>query len=152
MGGEQGWRRPARRRRPVRAGALAAGLGLGTCLVGVAGLAVWNAQVVVQADGPVRQTADGFLRDVAAGDTDRAYERLCGQARDRWSQAGFGSWVRTPPQVRGHEIVDVSVATRSGRPRGVVRVRLHRDGGGAEERELPVVQEDGTWRVCGDPF
>ncbi|MEU1847235.1 Rv0361 family membrane protein [Micromonospora sediminicola] len=152
MGREQGWHRPARRRRPVRAGVLVAVLGLGTCLVGVAGLAVWNAQVVLQADGPVRETADGFFRDVAAGDTDRAYERLCRDARGRWSQAGFGSWVRTPPVVSGYEIVDVSVATRGGRPRGTVVVRINRDGGGSEERELPVVPEDGGWRVCGDPF
>ena len=25
-------------------------------------------------------------------------------------------------------------------------------GGGSEERVLPVVPEDGSWRVCGDPF
>ncbi|WFE40362.1 hypothetical protein [Micromonospora sp. WMMD998] len=152
MGREQVWHRPARRRRPLRAGALAAGLGLGTCLIGVAGLAVWNAQVVLQAGGPVREAADGFFRDVAAGDTDRAYERLCHDARSRWSRAGFGSWVRTPPLVSGYEIVDVSVSTRAGRPRATVVVRLNRDGGGSEERELPVVSEEGGWRVCGDPF
>ncbi|WP_089154035.1 Rv0361 family membrane protein [Micromonospora sp. NBS 11-29] len=152
MGREQAWRRPARRRRPARAGALVAGLALGTCLVGAAGLAAWNAQAVLGADGPVRDTADGFFRDVAAGDTDRAYGRLCAEARSRWSQAGFGSWVRTPPLVSGYEIVDVSVTTRAGRPRATVVVRLNRDGGGSEERELPVVSEDGGWRVCGDPF
>ncbi|GAA3781664.1 hypothetical protein [Micromonospora maritima] len=152
MGRQQGWQRPARRRRPVRAGVLVAVLGLGTCLVGVAGLAAWNAQVVLQADGPVRETADGFFRDVAAGDTGRAYERLCRDARSRWSEAGFGSWVRTPPVVSGYEIVDVAVSTRGGRPRGTVVVRLNRDGGGSEERELTVVSENGSWRVCGDPF
>ncbi|MFI6128345.1 hypothetical protein [Micromonospora sp. NPDC051141] len=152
MGSQRVWHRPARRRRPMRAGVLVAGLGLGTCLIGVAGLAVWNAQVVLQSDGPVRETADGFFQDVAAGDTDRAYGRLCAEARSRWSQAGFGSWVRTPPLVSGYEIVDVSVSTRAGRPRGTVLVRLNRDGGGSEERELSVVPEDGGWRVCGDPF
>ncbi|MFR9775065.1 hypothetical protein ACL02O_03280 [Micromonospora sp. MS34] len=152
MGRDQGWTRPARRRRPVRAGLLFGGLGVGLCLVGVAGLGVWNVQVVLQANGPVRETADTFLREVAAGDTDPAYEKLCRQARGKWSQVGFRSWVRTPPQVTGYEIVDVSVATRSGRPRGTVKVRLTREGGGSEERDLPVVQENGEWRVCGDPF
>ncbi len=152
MGREQGWTRPARRRRPVRAGLLVGGLGAGLCLVGVAGLAVWNVQVVLQANGPVRETADGFFREVAAGHTDQAYEKLCRDARGKWSQVGFGSWVRTPPQVSGYEIVDVSVATRAGRPRGTVKVRLTREGGASEERELAVVQENGRWRVCGDPF
>ncbi|MFG2052461.1 hypothetical protein ACGFI9_00395 [Micromonospora sp. NPDC048930] len=152
MGREQGWTKPARRRRPMRASVLVGGLGIGMCLVGIAGLAVWNMQVVLQANGPVRETADTFFRQVAAGDTDQAYEKLCRDARGKWSQVGFGSWVRTPPQVSGYQIVDVSVATRGGRPRGTVKVRLTREGGASEERELPVVQEDGKWRVCGDPF
>jgi hypothetical protein len=152
MGREQGWTRSARRRRPVRGGVLVGGLGLGMCLVGVAGVAVWNVQVVLQANGPVRETADTFFREVAAGDTDQAYEKLCRTARGRWSRVGFGSWARTPPQVSGYEIVDVSVATRGGRPHATVRVRLTREGGASEERDLPVVQESGQWRVCGDPF
>ncbi|MGR6319595.1 hypothetical protein Q2K19_27930 [Micromonospora soli] len=152
MGREQGWTRPARRRRPMRAGTLFGGLGIGLCLVGVAGVAVWNLQVVLQSNGPVRDTTDAFLREVAAGDTDQAYGKLCREARGKWSQLGFSSWVRTPPQVSGYEITDVSVATRGGRPHGTVKVRLTRDGGASEERSLPVVQEDGKWRVCGDPF
>ncbi|SCL31752.1 protein of unknown function [Micromonospora rhizosphaerae] len=152
MGEEQPWTRPARPRRPVHTGLVLGGWGLGLCLVGVAGLAVWNVQVVLQAKGPVRQTAEDFFREVAAGDTDRAYDRLCSDTRSRWSQVGFGSWVRTPPQVNGWEITDVSVATLGGRPRGTVTVRVTRDGGDSEERKLPVVQEHGKWRVCGDPF
>ncbi|RQW88092.1 Rv0361 family membrane protein [Micromonospora globispora] len=152
MGREHVWSRPARPRRPVRTGLVLGAFGLGMCLIGVAGLGVWNVQVVMQANGPVRKTADAFLREVATGDTDQAYEKLCRQARSRWSVVGFGSWVRTPPQVTGYEITDVSVATKGGRPRGTVRVRVTRDGGASEERTLPVVQEDGKWRVCGDPF
>ncbi|WP_319462016.1 DUF4878 domain-containing protein [Micromonospora sp. RTP1Z1] len=152
MGREQAWSRPARRHRPVRTGLLLGGFGVGLCLIGVAGLAVWNVQVVMQANGPVRDTADGFFHEVSAGDTDAAYKRLCSDARSRWSAVGFGSWVRTPPQVTGYEITDVSVATLSGRPRGTVTVRVTRDGGASEERKLPVIQEKGKWRVCGDPF
>ncbi|MFC0007592.1 Rv0361 family membrane protein [Micromonospora siamensis] len=152
MGTQQRWSRPARRVRPVRSGLVLAGLGLGTCLIGVAGLAAWNVQVVTQAGGPVRETADGFLQQVAAGDTERAYGKLCADARTRWSQVGFDSWVRTPPRVSGYEITDVSISTLRGRPRATVTVRLTRDGGAGEERKLPVVQEDGKWRVCGDPF
>ncbi|MFF3868728.1 hypothetical protein [Micromonospora sp. NPDC001898] len=152
MGGERSWSRPARRSRPVRTGLLAAGAGLGLCLVGVAGLGAWNVQVVAGSSGPVREAADGFLREVSAGDVDRAYGRLCADARSRWSAAGFAAWLRTPPQVTGYEITDVAVATRGGRPRGTVAVRLTRDGGGSEQRELPVVRESDGWRVCGDPY
>ncbi|MGN9778915.1 Rv0361 family membrane protein [Micromonospora sp. H33] len=152
MGAEQPWSRPARPRRTVRAGLVFAGVGVGLCCVGVAGLGARNLQVVTQASGPVRETADGFLRSVTAGDTDGAYDRLCADARTRWSQLGFTSWVRTPPTVSDYEIVDVSVATRRGRPQGTVTVRLTRDSGMTEQREMTVVKEDGGWRVCGDPY
>ncbi|MFF5175667.1 hypothetical protein ACFY3U_23990 [Micromonospora sp. NPDC000089] len=152
MGGDGGWRRPARRGRPVRTGLLLGGLGMIMCLVGVAGLGVYNAQVITQASGPVRETADGFFRELSAGEVDQAYERLCAQARSRWSQVGFAGWVRTPPVVSGYEIVDVSVRTKAGRPNGEVVVRVTRDGGASEQRTLPVVREKGGWRVCGDPF
>ncbi|MEW2382181.1 DUF4878 domain-containing protein [Micromonospora sp. NPDC047707] len=152
MGAEQPWSRPARPRRPVRAGLVFAGVGVALCCVGVAGLGARNLQVVTQASGPVRETADGFLRSVTAGDTDGAYDRLCADARTRWSQLGFTSWVRTPPTVSDYEILDVSVATRRGRPQGTVTVRLTRDSGTTEQREMTVVKEDGGWRVCGDPY
>ncbi|WP_341715676.1 hypothetical protein QQG74_16585 [Micromonospora sp. FIMYZ51] len=149
---EQPWSRPARRRQPVRAGLVLAGAAVALCCVGVAGLGAWNVQVVTQAAGPVRETADGFLRQVTVGDTDGAYQRLCTDARTRWSELGFTSWVRTPPVVRDYEILDVSVATRSGRPVGTVTVRLTRESGTTEQRELSVVRDDAGWRVCGDPY
>ncbi|RIV37370.1 Rv0361 family membrane protein [Micromonospora radicis] len=152
MGAAQPWSRPARRRHPVRTGFVVAAVGVALCCVGVAGLGAWNVQLVTQAAGPVRETADGFLRQVTAGDTDGAYERLCADARGRWSQLGFTSWVRTPPVVRDYEIVDVSVATRGGQPHGTVTVRLTRDSGTSEQRDLSVVREDGDWRICGDPY
>ncbi|MEU8421118.1 hypothetical protein AB0C15_09615 [Micromonospora sp. NPDC048835] len=152
MGAGQPWSRPARRHRPMRTGLAFAGFGVALCCVGVAGLGAWNLQTVRQAAGPIRETADGFLNEVALGDSDRAYERLCQDARSRWSAIGFTSWVRTPPMVTDYEITDVSVATRSGRPQGTVTVKVTRSGGISEERRLPVVREDGDWRVCGDPF
>ncbi|GAB3935296.1 hypothetical protein GCM10027614_09790 [Micromonospora vulcania] len=136
----------------MRTGLAFAGFGVALCCVGVAGLGAWNLQTVRQAAGPIRETADGFLREVSVGDTTGAYDRLCSDARTRWSPIGFNSWVRTPPMVTDYEITDVSVATRSGRPHGTVTVRLTRSGGISEERQLPVVREDGDWRVCGDPF
>jgi hypothetical protein len=48
--------------------------------------------------------------------------------------------------------VDVSVATRGGRPHGRVTVRLTRDTGDTEQRDLSVVRDTDGWRVCGDPY
>lgn len=136
----------------MRTGLVLGALAVGLCLVGVAGLGLWNVQVVAGATGPVRETADGFFRELSAGEVDQAYRRLCAPTRSRWSEVGFAGWVRTPPVVTGYDILDVSVRTRGGRPAGEVTVRVTRDGGAAEQRRLPVVKEEGEWRVCGDPY
>ncbi|WBB80821.1 hypothetical protein O7606_05390 [Micromonospora sp. WMMD882] len=146
------WSRPHRPRRPARVGAAVAAATAGVCCVGVAGLGVWNVQTVRQADGPVRDAAETFLTDLTAGDAEAAYRRLCASARSRWSPIGFAAWTRTPPVVTGHQVTDVSVSTRGGRPTGTVAVRLTRDGGGSEHRDLTVVREDDGWRICGDPY
>lgn len=152
MADEQPWTRPARQTRPLRvAGAVTALAVLMVC-VGAAGLGAFSFQSVFRASGPVREAADGFLREMTAGDTAAAYDRLCADTRSRWSALGFAAWVRTPPVVTRYEIVDVSVATRSGRPVGTVSVRLNRAAGPQQSRQVPVVSEDGRWRVCGDPF
>ena len=152
MASEQPWSRPARPRRPLRTGLVVAAVGLLLCCVGAAGLGAWNVQVARRTTGPVRTSADGFLREVAAGDTAAAYRRLCADTRSRWSQLGFGQWIRTPPLLTGHEIVGVRVATERGRPHGAVTVRLTRPGVPVEQRTVTVVAEDGGWRVCGDPY
>jgi hypothetical protein len=152
MASAQPWTRPARPRRPLRTGLLVGAVVLLLCCVGAAGLGAWNVQAVRRATGPVRESVDGFLREVSAGDTAAAYGRLCADTRSRWSQLGFTQWLRTPPRIDGHEILKVSVATERGRPRGSVRVRLTRAGAPVEERDVPVVAEGDRWRVCGDPY
>ncbi|WP_018723326.1 Rv0361 family membrane protein [Salinispora fenicalii] len=152
MNAEPPWIRPSQPRRPVRTGLVVAGAMVLLCCVGVAGLAAWNLQAVTRAAGPVRLTADGFLRQLTTGDTTGAYEQLCADSRSRWSKIGFTSWVRTPPTVQDYEIVDVAVTSRRGRPQGTVTVRLTRDSGTTEQRDLSIVTEDGGWRVCGDPY
>lgn len=149
---EPPWIRPSQPRRPLRSGLVVAGALVLFCCVGVAGLAAWNLQAVTRAAGPVRHTADGFLRQLTTGDTDGAYDQLCADSRSRWSRIGFSSWVRTPPTVQDYEIVDVAVTSRRGRPQGTVTVRLTRDSGITEQRDLSVITEDGGWRVCGDPY
>ena len=146
------WIRPGRPRRAKRTALVLALFALGLCLIGAAGLGLASLQTVQRADDPVRDTADGFLREMIAGDTAAAYGRLCADARTRWSEQGFTAWVRTPPLLAAYQIEKVTVATREGRPHGTVRVQLSRDAGPGQNRELTVIREDDAWRVCGDPW
>lgn len=141
-----------RRRRPLRAALLGAGVVVLLCGIGAAGLAVWSYQSVRGSAGPARVAAERFLDRLAAGDTAGAHEQLCADTRRRWPREDFTREVAGAAPITGYAVSDVDVVTRSGRPRASVTVRLTRLAGPAEQRAVPVLREGGTWRVCGDPF
>jgi hypothetical protein len=128
------------------------GVTLVLCLVGAAGLGVYNLQAVYRASGPAKQAAEAFLRDVAAGDLAGAYERLCPDTRARLSRDAFAQRVSALPRMRAYEIRDVSVATNKTELKGTVMANVTWANGVPESRSLTMVTVDGAWRVCGDPF
>jgi hypothetical protein len=138
--------------RPVRAVLAVAGVVGLVCVVAVAGLVVWNVQVMRAGAGPARRAVEVFLGDVVAGDAVAAYGRLCARTRARWGREEFAARLAVPPRVSGFVVVRVRVATVEGQPRASVLVRLTRQSGVVGQRQLPVVREDGRWRVCGDPL
>jgi hypothetical protein len=136
----------------VRRALLLAGVALLVCCVGAAGLGAWNLQSVRRAAGPARDIADGFLKDLSAGDTGGAYDRLCTGTRQRWNRAEFARRVSASPRIVRYEVGDVDVDTQDGQLRGVVTVELSLDSGAVNRRELTVVRDRGKWQVCGDPI
>ena len=141
--------RPPRR---LRLALLLLGLSVLVCTIGAAGLGAWNYQSVRRAAEPARQTADGFLRQVAADDVTAAYDRLCPATRERISAPEFARRVHTLPKLGRHTIGDVRVSTDKGEFRATAQAQLIWESGVAEERTLQLVTDKGDWRVCGDPF
>ncbi len=142
--------RPTRRRRTLRIALGSTAVVLLVCCVGAAGLGVWNFQALRGTDGPVRTAADGFLRDVSAGNAGHAYDELCPATRDRWTRGEFVRRATGPEAVLRYTLERVRVATKNGDPRGEVVVRLVRRSGAVERHTLVVVRDRATWRVCGD--
>jgi len=129
-----------------------AAAGLFVCCVGAAGLGAWNYQQIRQSSSGARTAAEAFLHDVTRADTAGAYDRLCGDTRERWSRDDFVQRLSVPPTITRYAIDDVAVATDRGQVRGTVTATLTRRSGTTDQREIPMVKDGGQWRVCGDPF
>lgn len=129
-----------------------AAAGLFVCCVGAAGLGAWNFQHIRESSGDARDAAEAFLHEVTSGDADGAYDRLCGDTRERWSRDDFVQRLSVPPTIIRYAIDDVAVATDRGQVRGTVTARLTRRSGAVDRREMPMIKNGDQWQVCGDPF
>lgn len=129
-----------------------AATGLFVCCVGAAGLGAWNYQQVRQSSDAARDAAEAFLHDVTSGDAAGAYDKLCGDTRERWSRDDFVQRLSMPPTISRYAIDDVAVASDQGQLRGTVTAKLTRRSGAVDRREMPMVMDGDHWRVCGDPF
>jgi Domain of unknown function (DUF4878) len=152
MAYEPGYGHPTRPRRTLRSTLLLVGVALLVCCVGATGLGLWNLQAVRRSVEPARRVAEAFLGDLTVGDAPAAYDRLCVATRDRWQRLEFVRWVAIQPQVSQYAVDDVSVVTSNGQLRATVTARLTHESGKVVTHALPVVREDGDWRVCGDPY
>ncbi|GAB2945220.1 hypothetical protein GCM10027280_37560 [Micromonospora polyrhachis] len=141
-----------RPRRRLRTAFTLAALVTLVCCVGAAGLGLWNFQSVRRSTGPARSAAETFLADLAAGEHARAYDRLCPATRQRWSREDFVRRAVTPEKISRYTIEDTSVAAKDGRLRATVTAQLIRGHDTVDRHDLPVVQSDDGWQVCGDPF
>ncbi|MEE6259984.1 Rv0361 family membrane protein [Plantactinospora sonchi] len=152
MGNEPLWRRPGRRPSRTRGMLSLVAAGLFLCCVGAAGLGAWNYQHVRESSSAAQREAEAFLGEVVGGDPDGAYDRLCGDTRERWSRAEFVRRLSVPPTISRYDIDDVSVASDQGQLRATVVAKLTRRSGAVDQREMPMVRDGDRWRVCGDPF
>mgnify|MGYP001952883532 CR=1 FL=1 len=118
----------------------------------MAGVSVWTFQSVRAAEGPARQAAEAFLRDLAAGDHQSAYGRLCTQTRERMGRDGFAHWYDTQPKIDRFEISDTTVAFRDGRLTSTVTAEVTWASGIVAKQSLPLVTDGGDWRICGYPM
>lgn len=135
---------------PRRTLLTAAGIAAATCTVGVGGLAVF-AWVTNEA-GPAREVTEAFVADLAAGDHAEAYDRLCGDTRDRFSPEAFESYVGDQRQISHHRVVGAEISRVDRRRTGLVTVEFGYGDAGTARHTFQLVEEDDTWRVCGDPY
>ncbi|HEX5595121.1 MAG TPA: hypothetical protein VFX61_03725 [Micromonosporaceae bacterium] len=140
--------RPHRR---LRAVLLLFGLAVLVCGIAASGVGVWTFQSVKQEEGPARAAAERFLADLAADDVDGAYGRLCARTRERMDRETFNRWVRAQPKIDRHEISEVAMSAGGEGLKATVTAKLSWESGVVARQALPLVAEEGHWRVCGNP-
>ncbi|MCM0674932.1 DUF4878 domain-containing protein [Micromonospora phytophila] len=104
------------------------------------------------ATDPARQAAESFVSDLEAGDADVAYGLLCSDTRGRFTRDVFVQGVAKQPKIRGHKVNGVNVSSVNGRTSATVSMALTLDSGFTDQHIFPLVQEDGAWKVCGQPY
>jgi Domain of unknown function (DUF4878) len=124
---------------------------LAVCCVGGGIAAYFGFRVFSEALGPPRATTEAFIRDLQSGDAASAYGKLCGATRAAVTQDRFTEMVsnRRPST---YEIVGVQVNNTNGRVSATVTARLTYADGFTDQHFFHLVKEDGTWKVCGNPY
>jgi hypothetical protein len=130
----------------VVAGALAL-----LCCAGatVTGVIVWR--TVGRDVGPARSATNAYLDDLQQGDTAAAYDRLCNQLKQSFSEPEYDAIVREKGLPSAHKLTSTSVHNDNGQRTAEVTARLNVSGG-TRTHEFTLVREDGVWRICGEPY
>ncbi|MFC0507816.1 hypothetical protein [Micromonospora costi] len=124
------------------------GVVLSLCCLGgiVGGFLLWD--LAQEARGPARESVDTFAGAMVERDFATAYGQVCGQLRDRQSQADFVRQQSELFTATDYEIVGVNVVNRNGQVRGEANVRWVLSNGSSGTQVLNLVKEDGDWRIC----
>lgn len=96
-----------------------------------------------------RLAVDAFLGRLAAGNLNGAYDQLCNDTRRRVEREDFVAGIGARPAVTTFAIEAVTPTGPSG---ATVRATLADPVGTATTYDLLVVDDRGTWRVCGSPL
>jgi len=88
-----------------------------------------------------RAAAVAYLDAGQTGNLAAAYDQLCAQVRAKISREAFAA---RPQPFRSYEILGVRVLGQA----GAVSTQVLLTDGTTTAKIIPVVEEDGTWRVC----
>jgi hypothetical protein len=139
---------PGKPRRPLRTVLIIVGIVLVVCCgIGVAG-GIYAFRSVSNTLGPVQDGAKTFFEKVMGGPG--AYDLLCSDAKAAISRKEFDDHNVTS-RLRGYRITGTNVSTINGRTTATVTVELTY-GANTETHLVPMVNEGGTWKVCGHPY
>ncbi|MFF5180364.1 hypothetical protein ACFY2Q_20250 [Micromonospora sp. NPDC000316] len=143
---------PPPKRRTLRTVLIVVGVVVVLCCggAGVGGFFLFKG--VKAATDPARQAAESFVTDLEAGDADAAYGLLCNGTRSNFTRDAFVQGVAKQPQIRSHKVNGINVQNVNGRTSATVQMALTLDSGFTDQRAIPLVKEDGAWKVCGQPY
>lgn len=98
---------------------------------------------------PARAAVVTFVGHLKAGDTDTAHAQLCAATRARYDAAAFADVVQGRKRIMdGRPTTFTSDSTG----RASYDVLFAYADGTDEVRTIPLVMEEGVYKICGDPY
>lgn len=99
-------------------------------------------------EAAARIAIDSFVQRLIAGNYGGAYDQLCSDTRERLDREQFTADIGGRPAVRSYQIDTIE---RSGGA-FTIGVTLADPSGASETHVYRVVEDRGSWRICGDPI
>jgi hypothetical protein len=104
------------------------------------------------ATDPARQTAESFVSDLESDNVDAAYGLLSTHTRGSYTRDAFDQCLAKQPKIRSHKVTGVNVANVNGHTSATVNMALTQDSGFTDQHTFTLVEENGGWKVCGQPY
>ncbi|MFI6757610.1 hypothetical protein ACIBF5_00505 [Micromonospora sp. NPDC050417] len=99
-------------------------------------------------EAAARIAIDSFVQRLIVGNYGGAYDQLCSDTRQRLDREQFAADIGGRPAVRSYQIDKIE---KSGRTFSI-SVTLADPSGASEAHVYRVVEDRGSWRICGDPI
>jgi hypothetical protein len=138
---------PIRRPRRTRPILLVSVLVIAVLLLCVLGRALTACQAE-QAGAAMRDATRAFVGHLESGEYDAAHHSMCVRSQDDTHRADFAAALAGRPKVIRYRLLETSVLSSR---RGEVKVQLDFADGTTQTRDLNLVREGNTWKVCGYP-
>jgi hypothetical protein len=102
--------------------------------------------------GPPRSAAQIFFNDLETSNYHDAYGMLCAITKQSFTEAQFVTGEQNKSPVESFQITKVTTQRVNGSPAANVVVNFNRRGGTIDHHNVPLVEQNGRWYVCGEPY
>ncbi|WP_020520722.1 Rv0361 family membrane protein [Catelliglobosispora koreensis] len=139
---------PAKPRNNLRTILIVVGIVLVLCCGGAVAGGFFLFRTVSDAMGPAQASAKAYTDAIVAENYPAAYGHLCAKVRNEMSQAAFADAIKKTFDVESYSVTGTNVTTMNGRTTATVTLRATLSDGTTRTQIYPMVQEDGSWKVC----
>lgn len=120
--------------------------------IGCTLLVVYSTYRDVQNKKAPEREANAFLNSLQVNGVADAYTQLCSATKKDFSETAFAAYVKKQPAISDHTVVSTDVRNVNGVSSAIVVVKLVEGGGTHETHSLVLLDEGGSWLVCGQPY
>lgn len=139
---------PAKPRNNLRTILIVVGIVLVLCCGGAVAGGFFLFRTVSDAIGPVQDGAKAYADAIVAENYPAAYGHLCKRMRDVIPQETFAAGTKKSFDIESYSVTGTNVSTVNGRTTATVTMRVTLSDGLSRTQIFPMVQEDGSWKVC----